>query len=128
MRNEIVKMVWKLIRPFVEKVIAQLLKDAFDRVSVFVSGVMRERSEQAKQKADAAREASREKAESDPIEAARQAGKEEAWREISEHYKRDIEALRGEMAQMRAVLESSSKVKLSDIESREIPRLGSDIK
>ncbi|MCI3206426.1 MULTISPECIES: hypothetical protein [Pandoraea] len=128
MGTEILKMVWKLLRPIIKDVIADLLKIAFDRISKFVSDLMRERAEQAKQKADAAGAASRAKVDSDPIEAARQAGKEEAWREIAEHYKRDIEALRGEMAQVRAAIESSGDVKLSAVESHEIPRLASDSK
>lgn len=97
-------------------------------VVLYVRELQRDRVEQANQKADAAAAASKAKADSDLIEAARQAGKEEAWREIADHYKRDIEALRGGLAQVRATLESSDAARLNDVESREIPRLASDSK
>ncbi|KVT75793.1 hypothetical protein WT25_02595 [Burkholderia territorii] len=128
MKSEILKMVWKLLRPIIEDMLKDLLKVAVDRITKFVTELQRERGEQARQKADAAAAASRAKATSDPIEAARQAGKEEAWREIAEHYKRDIEALRRELAQVRAALESSGHAKLNDVEARELPRLASDNK
>jgi len=128
MRSEILKMVWKLLRPIIEDALKDLLRVAFDRITKFVSELQRDRAEQATQKADAAEAARKAKADTDPLEAARQAGKEEAWREIAEHYKRDIEALRGELAQVRASLESNGAAKLNDVESREIPRLASDNK
>jgi hypothetical protein len=128
MKAEILKMVWKLLRPIIEDALKDLLKVAVDRMTKFVSELQRDRAEQAKQKADAAAAASKAKTDSDPIEAARQAGKEEAWREIAEHYKRDIETLRRELGQVRAALDSSSTAKLNEVELREIPRLASDTK
>ncbi|SAL06076.1 hypothetical protein AWB81_07432 [Caballeronia arationis] len=128
MRSELLKMVWKLLRPIIEDALKDLLKLAVDRITKFVTDLQRERAEQAKQKADAAAAASKANADSDPIEAARQAGKEEAWREIAEHYKRDIEALRGELAQVRAALQSSGNARLNEVEAHEIPRLASDSK
>ncbi|MFM0616210.1 hypothetical protein PQR37_19280 [Paraburkholderia nemoris] len=128
MKAEILKMVWKLLRPIIEDALKDVLKTAIDRLTAFISNLQRERSEQAKQKADAAAVASREKADSDPIEAARQAGKEEVWREVAEHYKRDIETLRGELAQVRAAIEANNAEKLNAVESKEIPRLASDTK
>lgn len=76
MKAEILKMVWKLLRPIIEDALKDVLKTAIDRLTAFISNLQRERSEQAKQKADAAAVASREKADSDPIEAARQAGRQ----------------------------------------------------
>lgn len=128
MRSEILKMVWKLLRPFIEDALKELIKIAVDRMSKFITDLQRDRAQQAKQKADAASAASKAQADTDPIEAARQAGKEEAWREIADHYKRDIEALRGELAQVRAALLSSGDARLNEVEALEIPRLASDKK
>jgi hypothetical protein len=126
MKTEILRMVWKVLRPFVEGMLKELLKVAIDRVARFVGELQRERTEQAQSKAAAASAARKEQVDSDPIEAARQAGKEEVWREIAGHYKRDAEVLRAELAQIRAALEKTGVAKLNDVESHEIPRLASD--
>lgn len=121
MKKELLQLVWKLLRPYVETVLKMLVTFAIDRLRDFIEGIFRERSEQAKAKADAAK--SKASSSTDPIEAARQAGKEEAWREISEHYKRDLEALRSEVSQIRAALENTGRDKLNEVETNAIPLL-----
>lgn len=116
--------VWKVLRPIVEKALLALVTFAIDQIKKFFENVLRERAEQAKAKADAAAKTASE--ETDPIAAAHQAGKEEAWREIAENYKWDIESLKSEIARLRGSLENNASENLEQVESKEIPKLAND--
>lgn len=121
MKKELLQMVWKVLRPFVEEALEALVALTIERIRKRIEDLLRERAEQAKAKADSA--ASKAQSATDPIDAARQAGKEEAWREIAGHYKRDIESLRSELSQLRRSLENSGRDKLNEVESSAILRL-----
>lgn len=126
MKAEILKMVWKLLRPLIEKMLKEWLQVAIDRIAKFFTELFRKRETHAKGEADAAVSKARES--TDPIEIARQEGKAEAWREIADLYKQDIQSLRSELAKIRESIEVSGAARLTDFGASEVPKLASENK
>lgn len=121
MKAEIAKLAWKVLRPFIEEGLKYLVVMAIERMKKFWEARTRFHAEQAKANADAA--ATRARSTTDPIERARQEGKEEAWQEIAGYYQRDAESLRFELEQLRESLNKSGSEKLDEIETQGISKL-----
>ncbi|MGF6444662.1 hypothetical protein [Paraburkholderia youngii] len=119
--KELVKVALRVVLPFIESLLKNVLKFAFEKIQRFVTKTMSRREREASANAAEARE--RAEAASDPIEAARQQGREEVWREVAAHYNVDASELKAELSRIRAEARSEARSSINEMRDKQLPQL-----
>lgn len=119
--RELMKIVWKVLAPILIELLEKGLKYVFHKVDELFTDLMDRRRREADSKAREAHEQA--EATDDPIEAARQRGREEVWKEMSDHYKLDTAQLKAELIRLKTQSESQGIESLDSIPSKQLPAL-----
>jgi hypothetical protein len=119
--KELMKIVWKVLAPWLASLLEKVLKFVFEKIQKLFSKTMARREQEAAAKAAEAH--GRAGAEDDPIEAARQRGREEVWKEIAEHYKVDAAQVKAELMRIKAQAQEQGRASLDDIQAKPFPSL-----
>ncbi|MFM0295131.1 MULTISPECIES: hypothetical protein [Paraburkholderia] len=122
--KELMKIVWKVLAPMLVALLEKGLKFIFAKVEDLYARTMDRRRDEANTKAAEAHEKSVAAAD-DPIEAARQRGREEVWKEIADHYAVDTAQLKAELIRLKAQAESKGIESLDEIPAQQLPALAS---
>lgn len=124
MGKELLKIVWKVLAPMLVALLEKGLKFVFAKVEELFTETMKRRKDEAQAKAAEAHK-NAVSAGDDPIEAARQRGREEVWKEVADHYAMDIAQLKAELIRLKAQAESNGIASLDEIPAKQLPSIAS---
>lgn len=122
--KELMKIVWKVLAPILVSLLENGLKFIFSKVEELFTRTLERRRNEAQSKAAEAHAKSVAAAD-DPIEAARQRGREEVWKEIADHYAVDTAQLKAELIRLKTQSETKGIESLDEIPARQLPSLAS---
>lgn len=110
-KERIIEEALKYFLPVILKRLHKLASWVWSQIQGVISRFTTKRTEEANAKAE---EAGRRAAEStDPLEKARQEGREEAYRDMAASYERDIAQLKAELEHLRGVVQAKSSEELT---------------
>ncbi|WGS54428.1 hypothetical protein LFL96_25790 [Paraburkholderia sp. D15] len=116
LKERIIEEAFKYFLPVILKRLHRLFNWLWEQLQGLIARFTSRRTKEAAHKAE---EASRKAAEStDPLEKARQQGREEAFREMAASYERDIAQLKAEIDHLREEMQAKSSDELTRMSNR----------
>ncbi|SAL76749.1 hypothetical protein AWB71_05313 [Caballeronia peredens] len=122
--KELGKLAWKVLRPLIEEAFKDGLAWLFAKIGDIYRKYSKQRADDAQAKANEA--AAKADATEDPVEKARQEGREEAYREMAKNYERDMNQLKAELAHLKSQVMQQGVKELAELPNRDIKSLSFD--